>query len=112
MRNLFALGLTAVVFAAGFAIAADEPKYTIKEVMKATMGKDKLVSKVVDGKATDDEKKSLVEYAEALAAGKPKKGSDESWKKLTEAFLEAAKKADGKALKEAANCSACHKEHK
>lgn len=110
MKNLFALGLAAAVLACGYAAAA--PKYTIKDVMKACMGKDKLVSKVTEGKATDAEKKELVDYFKALAENKPKKGSDDSWKTLTKALVEAAEKADAEALKKATNCMACHKEHK
>jgi surface antigen len=111
----------AFAFAAlGLATRAEDkekPKHTIKAVMKACM-KDGLCGKVAGGKASDDEKKALVENFEALAANKPPKGSADSWKEKTSALVDAAKAAAaGKEgaeakLKAAANCMACHKEHK
>ena len=76
---VFAFGLAAL----GFSIRAEEkekdkPKHTIKAVMKACM-KEGLCKKAAEGKASDDEKKSLVEHFEALAANKPPKGGADSW---------------------------------
>ena len=52
--------LTLAVASVGVFRAADnDPKYTIKEVMKEAH-KDKLVNKVALGKASDDEKKRLL----------------------------------------------------
>jgi hypothetical protein len=89
-------------------------KYTTKEVMKAAHAKGKLRDKVAGGMATDEEKKMLVEYYEALAANKPPKGDEASWKEKTAALLTAAKDAAaGKtdALK-MVDCQGCHKAHK
>jgi hypothetical protein len=100
-----------------FAAEDEKPKHTIKDVMKVCM-KGKLCEKVAKGEASDDEKKKLVECFTALAANKPPKGDAESWKAKTGALLEAAKAAaegtEGASdkLKAAANCAACHKEHK
>jgi mono/diheme cytochrome c family protein len=97
---------------------AAKPKYTIKQVMKAGHAKGALKDKVAQGKATDEEKVALIAYYEALAANKPKKGSEESWKEKTTALIAAAKEAAegkegaGEKLMAASNCMACHKEHK
>jgi hypothetical protein len=54
----------------------------------------------------------------ALAANKPPKGEEESWKEKTTALLTAAKDVAagkdgaGDALGKAANCMECHKAHK
>lgn len=86
-------------------------KYKIAEVMKKAM-KGGLCAKVAGGKASDEEKKELVELFTALGQNTPPKGDAESWKAKTTALLEAAKAGDGAALKKAANCGACHSVHK
>ena len=94
-----------------------KPKYTIKQVMKKAF-KGPLVKKVAGGKASDEEKKELHEMLVALSKNKPPRGEDDTWKKYTDALVKAGKAAvdgDEKAggmLKKAANCKACHKEHK
>lgn len=119
--------LVAVAVMMGFAMAAfglstqaedkEKPKHTIKAVMKTCM-KEGLCKKAAEGKASDDEKKTLVEMFEALAAGKPPKGSADSWKEKTSALVAAAKavaegkEGSGEKLGAAANCMACHKDHK
>jgi hypothetical protein len=86
--------------------------------MKAGHAKGKLKDKVADGTATDEEKVALIAYYEALAANKPPKGDAEAWKEKTTALITAAKEAAegkegaGEKLKAAANCAACHKDHK
>ncbi|MCD0460997.1 hypothetical protein [Roseiconus lacunae] len=96
---------------------SDEPKYTIKQVMKEAF-KGPLVKKVVAGDASDEEVKKLHEMMVAMTKNTPKKGDEESWKKLTTALVKAAEavkedKEDGVAmLKKASNCKACHSEHK
>ena len=101
--------------------AGGAPKYTVEEVMeKAHKGKEKsMFSRVVGGKGSDDDKKNLVEYYEAMLANKPPKGEPADWAKRNEAILAAAKKVqtDGDqknlaALKNAANCKQCHDLHK
>jgi hypothetical protein len=91
-------------------------KIEIKDVMKTAM-KGGLCKKVASGKASDDEKKELVKLFTALAAAKPPKGDEASWKAKTKALLSGAKDAAAgkdvsKTLPAAANCAACHKEHK
>jgi hypothetical protein len=112
-----AFGWVAVSLTTG-AAEEEKPKYTIKQVMKAGHAKGTLKDKVAEGKATDEEKVALIAYYEALAANKPPKGSAESWKEKTTALITAAKAAAegkegaGEKLKAAANCAACHKDHK
>lgn len=104
---------------AGIAQEEAKPKYTIKMVMKAAHAKTTgLKDKVIAGTATAEEKKSLLEHYEALAASKPPKGDEAAWKEKTAKLVAAAKDAvDGKdgaaaALRAASNCAACHTAHK
>lgn len=117
MRIALSLGLAVLFLAAGIAGAADDkPKYTTKEVMKLAHGKEKLLNKVVEGKASDEEKKKLLELYEEMGKNKPKpgKGDAETWKKLNDAIITAAKDVvEGKegsadALKKATKCGDCH----
>jgi hypothetical protein len=91
-----------------------KPKYTISEVMKNAHAKGKLRDKVASGMASDEEKKMLVEYYEALAANKPPKGDDASWKEKTGELLAAAKEAAAGNVDKikTVNCQACDKAHK
>lgn len=124
--NAFAtrLGVAALVVAvlAGWnlylsASSSAEPKYKIEDVMKTAM-KGGLCKKCASGKASDDEKKELVELFTALSENKPPKGEAESWKAKTSTLVAAAKavasgeKGAGKKLGAAANCKACHDVHK
>lgn len=90
---------------------------TIKKVMKAAM-KGGLCKSVASGKASDDQKKELLELFQSLAKATPPEGDDDSWKAKTGALVEGAQAAvDGKSdagakLKKAANCKACHDAHK
>ena len=76
------------------------------------------MKKVASGGASDAEKKELHSLLVALSKNNPKKGDAESWKKLTGALVKASKAAvngdakAGDALKKAANCKACHNNHK
>jgi cytochrome c553 len=101
----------------------DKPKFTIEEIMEKAhkapkKGQPSLLKKVVDGNASDEQKKQLVEYYEALAKNKPEKGSEDDWKKRTATMLTAAKKVakgDDEArpqLGRAVNCKSCHQLHK
>lgn len=89
----------------------DKDKVTIKVVMQKAM-KGGLCKKVASGEANEAEKKELVELFTALAKNEPPKGDAASWKEKTKALLDAAKANDGAALKKAADCAACHSEHK
>lgn len=92
-----------------------DTKISIKEVMKVCM-KGGLCKKVASGTATEEEKKKLVEMFEALAKAEPPKGDKKSWEEKTTALVKGAKDAQagkgGESLGKAANCAACHKEHK
>lgn len=99
------------------AAAQDKAKFTIAEVMQKAH-KSGLWKKVAEGKASDAEKKDLVELYTALTLDKPPKGDLKKWKEATEKLLTLAKEcakgdkdAPGKLLK-AVNCGACHKEFK
>ena len=114
--------MLAALVAVGGAIAVSQEKdgeVPIKEVMKkAHTGKPSLLAKVQSGKASDEEKKMLLELYTALSKNKPPKGDEDAFKKRTEAMVEAAqaavdgKKEAGKLLKKAVNCKECHMNHK
>jgi len=120
MRKLLAAGAIVVLgwSLVGLSAQDEKPKFTTKQVMKAAHAKGALKDKVVAGTASADEKKQLVECYTALAANKPPKGDEGSWKEKTAALLAAAKDAEagkegaGAALAKASNCGACHTAHK
>lgn len=113
-----AVGLIGLVAYSASAYPLKDPKYTIKQVMKAVEGKGALKDKVASGKATAAEKEKLVEYATAMAETPCPKGDEASWKEKTKAFLEACKKVQAgekdaaKAFGKANNCKSCHDAHK
>src|SRR5882724_535691 len=90
----FAVAALAVAGFAGLSAhgaADDKPKYTIEEVMDKAHDKDNsLLGKVIAGKASDDEKKQLLELYVALSKNKPDKGDEKSWKSKTDALVMAA----------------------
>ncbi len=99
--------------------AADKPKHSIKDVMKAVhKGDDALCKKVVKGDGSKDDFKKLVECYSALPHNDAPKGDAKSWQEKTTALLDAAKALEaGKAgaldqYKAAVNCKACHSAHK
>lgn len=114
-------GLAVATFAARTLAAGGEDN-PIKQVMKtyhkAPKGVDPVCKKASDGKASAAEIKNLVAAYKTLAAAKPPKGDDASWKEKTSALLSAAEamqkgSPDGVArYKEAVNCKACHSVHK
>ncbi|MFN9372960.1 MAG: hypothetical protein ACK6D3_13860 [Planctomycetaceae bacterium] len=97
--------------------ADDKPTLSIKDAMKEHK-KGALKDKVLDGSASADEKKKLVDIYTQMAKNKPPKGTDDNWKKLNDALIKASKDiVDGKPngvedLKKAVNCGACHSAHK
>lgn len=107
----------AFVCAPAFAADDEAPKFKTKQIMKEAF-KGPLLKTVAKGGASEEDTKKLYEMLEALAKNKAPKGEADSWKKLTSALVKAGKAAvDGDAnaggmLKKAANCKACHKEHK
>lgn len=114
-----ALVAGAASLAIASAQAADKPKYTIKEVMKALhKGDDALCKKVAKGEGTHDDFKKLVEYYSGLPSQSPPKGDEKEWKAKATKLLASAKALEaGKPnaladYKEAVNCKACHSAHK
>lgn len=103
--------LALVLVFGGNGAGQERPKYQIKEVMVKAM-KSNLYAKVAAGKATEVEKKTLVELFTALNQNAPPRGDATAWKEKTSAMLEAAKKGNVAALKSTANCTACHAAHK
>jgi hypothetical protein len=111
-----------VVLAVALGSAASlraEDEVTIKDVMKkAHQGKPSLLQKATGPKATDEDKKMLLELYQALGKNKPPKGDEDAWKKRTDAIVAAAKdlvagaKGAGPKLSKAAACGACHGAHK
>ena len=115
---VLAMALLAGLGFSVFAADTDKPKHTIKEVMKKAHGKSKLAQNVAKGKATDAQKKELVELYEAMAMNKQPKGEDASWKALNDELVAAAKDAQegkegaGARLSKAFACGTCHSKHK
>jgi hypothetical protein len=89
------------------AAVGGEKEITIKVVMQKAH-KGGLLGKVLSGKASDEEKKQLVTYYEAMVKLKPPVGEEDAWKEKTKALLAAAKGEDVDVLKKASNCGACH----
>ena len=130
MRNAKYFGLavlTTAVVSVGVYRADDkkeDPKLTIKDVMKQAHTVDKgskdpsLYDKVTTGKATKDDKAKLLELYSALCTNKPPKGDADAWKDKTTALVAAAKAVvDGKDdaeknLKAEAACMKCHADFK
>jgi hypothetical protein len=129
-----AVGGLALAFSVG-SQAADDKKDdkvpTIKEIMKKGHQGTKSLLKGIGAQAKEgkwddamDGAKTLKTFGEALGKNKPEKGSDESWKKLTEeykentkAVFEAVEKKDADKTAEALkkildSCKGCHSMHK
>ncbi|MBI1372038.1 MAG: hypothetical protein GC159_04665 [Phycisphaera sp.] len=117
MRKLGTWIIVVCALAVSVAFAGDD---AIEKVMKAGFkGKTSPVKKIIEGEGGEAEYKQLLEWTRTLASSKPPKGDAASWKEKTGALVNAAelltngKKSEGiAALKEAANCKACHKVHK
>ena len=93
------------------------PKHNIKEVMKQAHGA-KLLNKVLDGKASKEEKDQLLDLYISMIDNKPPKGEGDKWIMSSgRVILAAARVAVGREgsleeLKAATNCKACHDTHK
>lgn len=99
--------------------AAEKPKYTTSEVMKALhKGKDSIGKHISDGAGTKEEIKKLLEYYPSMLLNDPEKGDKAEWKKRVTALIAASKALDKGTpgaldlYKEAVNCKACHSAHK
>jgi hypothetical protein len=123
MRTIgLGLGLLGLLVVLGIAWAADEdqPKYTIKDVMKAAHsgGANSLLRKAAGQNGTKQDREKLLELYEALAKNKPPQGEEKSWKDKTGTLVAQAKAVAGnergaaQKLVMAANCKACHDAHR
>ena len=119
VSRIAALSAVAFTGALLMARAADNPTYTVKEVMKALhKGDDALAKKVTKGEGTQEDFKKLVLYYVALPLNEAPKGDAASWKEKTTALLlaaqglEAGKPGALDQYKTAVNCKACHSVHK
>jgi hypothetical protein len=114
---LCAVGLCVGGFAFQSQAADEAEKITNKQVMAKCM-KGGLCAKVAKGEGSAEEKAELLKMFKALAANKPAKGDEASWKAKTKALVDGAQASvDGKddagaQLMKAANCKACHDVHK
>jgi len=115
---LLVLALCCLTSVSGL-FAADDPKNTIKDVMKKAHTKDTgLLAKVSGGTATKEEKQELADLYADLSKNKPPKGNPQSWKQKTDPLVAnskdvvAGKQGAEQKLKGAANCMGCHGAHK
>ncbi len=102
--------------------AAEEKGKTIKQIMKqghqAPKGQMALCAKVAGKEPSKEDAEKLLALYKDLAACKPPKGDEASWKEKTTALITATEgvikgeKGASAALKKAVNCMACHKVHK
>ena len=113
--------ITGVLFilalVSGFAVSAraDDPKYTVQQIMKAVYkGEDSVHKRIIKGTATKEDLAKLVEYVSVLPQNDPPQGDADGWKKKTTALVDAAKAMqaakDGALAQytKTANCQACH----
>jgi hypothetical protein len=118
------------MFAVAFVVAAGEkdrvePELTINQIMVQAHltpmnrgTRNNLDSKVIDGKATDEEKQQLLDLYQRLSRARPPKGDLNEWKKRTGDMVAAVKaviKGEEKAaerLAKARDCKACHAKHR
>ncbi|MDB6005062.1 MAG: hypothetical protein JWR15_2049 [Prosthecobacter sp.] len=90
----------------------------IKTVMKQYHKGDDALTKKVGTTATDAELGTLLKAYEDMAAATPPKGDKTAWTTKCQALIDAVKKVQAKdaagpaAYKAAANCKACHTDHK
>ena len=115
------LFLAAAVAFAIPASHADENHDIIAKVMKEGLkGDDSPLEKVLGGSATDEEKTEFAELMATMKGTKTPKGDQAAYDEKVEALIKAAHAAVVKdappaaldALETAANCKACHKDHK
>lgn len=111
--SLFALLLAGLIAVQAVGAAPVEPTNSIKDVMKKAH-KDGLLKKVLDGQASDEEKKQLLDLYIDMLEGVPEKGEQSAWLMAAGRSVVAAGKVvvgrEGSMaeLKEATNCKACH----
>jgi cytochrome c556 len=94
---------------------ADDPKYTVQDIMKAVYkGQDSVHKRIIAGTASKEDLAKLVEYVSVLPQNDPPQGDPDGWKKKTTTLVDAVKALqagkDGALAQytKAANCQACH----
>ncbi len=123
IRKFLPISIVAVsVLCVGTGVAAEnesEPiRVAMKYVHKAPKGEKKVSDRIIDGTASDEELKKTLELYKAMVDAKPPRGEQSAHKerviKLISATEDVIGKKDGApaAYKAAANCKACHSEHK
>lgn len=120
MKPLLLLITAAIAGTLSFtALAQSDKKASIKEVMKAHFkGDTSDIKKATKGELTKEQVSALLAAVKDIAAQKPAKGDEASWKEKTAALVSACEKLEkgeagaGDAVKAAANCKACHDVHK
>jgi cytochrome c5 len=117
MRRVMSILVVMMVFAG--LVFAGEGHELLEKIMKDYhKGKTSLVQKAVKGEASKQEIARLSEAYHQMAKMKPPVGEQADWDKRVAALiaatdeLAAGKPGAGGALKEAANCKACHTAHK
>ena len=120
--NILILAAVSMLATIAFnSFAADDKKEdsTISKAMKAHFkGDTSDIKKAAKGELSKDEVAKLVTAVKALSAEKPPEGDAADYKKKNDALVAALEKlaggaeGAGAAVKEAANCKACHDAHK
>jgi len=93
------------------------PANSIKQVMRKAH-KQGLLKDVLNGNASDADRRELLSLYRDLADNTPPKGEARNWRDRTSAIINAARAvAEGdprgpRALQSAVNCASCHREHK
>lgn len=119
--KLYRVILPVIVVLATSAAFAEEDnaiKLAMKFAHKAPKGEKKLSEKIVEGTAAEADVKKTLDLYKAMLDVKPPEGDQAAFKDKTAKLITAteevlAKKPDaGAHYKEAANCKACHSDHK
>lgn len=130
--RLFFLVLLPVAATVTVTLAADEKKprpdpatLTLGEIMvqahvtpRGRGTRDNLDSKMLDGKATADEKERLLALYTELSYRRPPKGDAEAWAKRTTALVDATKdvlagkEKAAERFRKAQDCKGCHTDHR
>jgi hypothetical protein len=100
-------------------VRGDDPKPTIKEIMKTMhKGDDSVVKQIIAGKGTQSEIDQLLADYKIMAEMDPPRGDKASWKAKTGKLIEITStlKPDDKAglanFKAAVSCRDCHSVHR
>jgi hypothetical protein len=121
MKLPFFVTALCAAFAVTTAFAADDDnpiKLAMKFAHKAPKGEKKVSDRIIDGTASEEEAKKTLELYKAVGDTKPPKGDAAAFKekmgKLVVATEDIVAKKEGAAAeyKSAANCKACHTDHR